>query len=240
MISTPNMFAMLKDMIANNVLILAHSTTPTDGTSGTGVGIAGPGTLLVDYTNAAWYYNNNTAASPTWVAFSLEDVTGDVTISDGVSTIGAGNVTSAKLAASLLRTATGTISSANITGTSSGQLGHANGVELVAAGGANVVNELVSCILINDYSTAAYTGGGNTTINIGSGGAALTGLASNAQFIQLGADGIVEFQPLAAAYKALTANVGINLVTASAPTQPGTAAGVFRYIVTYRQHATGL
>lgn len=136
--------------------------------------------------------------------------------------------------------ATGSISSANITGTSSGQLGHANGVELVAAGGTHVINQLVYAVLINDFSVAAYTGGGNTTINIGSGGAALTGLVSNANFIQAGADKVIEFVPLAATFNTYTENKGINLVTASAPTQPGTAAGVFRYIVGYRQLSTGL
>jgi hypothetical protein len=139
-----------------------------------------------------------------------------------------------------LLSASGTITSANIVGTSAGQLGHANGVELVAAGGTHVINQLVYAILINDFATAAYTGGGNTTINIGSGGAALTGLVSNANFIQSGADKIIEFVPLAATFNVYTENKGINLVTASAPTQPGTAAGVFRYVVGYRQIATGL
>jgi len=39
---------------------------PTDGTSGTGAGILGPGSLLVDVTNCKIYINTNTKASPLW------------------------------------------------------------------------------------------------------------------------------------------------------------------------------
>ena len=136
--------------------------------------------------------------------------------------------------------AQGTISSANITGTSAGQLGHAEGFELIPAYGADKVVELVSVVLIMDFDTAAYTGGGNTTINVGSGGSAVTGLVSNANFIQTSADKIIQFVPLAATFLTLTANRGYNLVTASAPTQPGTAAGVIHYKAIYRVHSTNL
>lgn len=239
-ISYANAQAMLKQLLDRNILILSNAGAPTSGTSGTYAGIAGPGSFLIDYTNMVWYQNTNTLLSPTWTAMSLNAVTGDITFAAGVSAIGAGKVLSAMMDASLIRSATGTITSANITGTSAGQLGHANGVELVAAGGAHVVNEFISAILINDFGVAAYTGGGNTTINIGGGGAALSGLVSNANFIQSAADKIIQFTPLAATFLTLSENTGINLVSASAPTQPGTAAGVFRYKVSYRQWATGL
>lgn len=133
-----------------------------------------------------------------------------------------------------VQTASGTITSANITGTSAGQLGHANGVILVPAAATGFVNQLVSTVLINSFSVAAYTGGGNTTINIGGGGAALTGLVSNANFIQAAANKVIEFVPLAATFNTYTTANSLNLVTASAPTQPGTAAGVFKYVVHYR------
>ena len=134
--------------------------------------------------------------------------------------------------------AVGKITSANITATTSGALGHANGYELVKAPGANKVVELVSAVLAMEYDTAAYTAGGNTTINIGSGGAALTGLVSNANFIQVTADKVIQFVPLAATFLTLTENAGINLVSASAPTNPGTAAGEIHYRVVYRIHTT--
>ena len=136
--------------------------------------------------------------------------------------------------------AQGLISSANITGTSAGQLGHAQGFELVPAYGSDTVVELVSALVIMEFDTAAYTAGGNTTVNIGSGGAALTGLVSNANFLQVAADKIVQFVPLAATFNVLVANTGLNLVTASATTNPGTAAGVIHYRVVYRVHSTSL
>lgn len=136
--------------------------------------------------------------------------------------------------------ASGTITAANIVGTSAGQLGHAAGVEMVAAGGAHVINQLVYAIIVSDFAVAAYTGGGNCSVNIGSGGAALTGVAANTIFITNSADSITEFVPLAATKNVYVENKGLNLVSASAPTQPGTAAGVLRYVVGYRQIATGL
>ena len=132
--------------------------------------------------------------------------------------------------------AKGKITSANITGTSSGQLGHANGYVVVPAHGTNRVVELVSAIFIMEFDTAAYTAGGNTTVNIGAGGAALTGLVSNANFIQAASDKIIQFVPLAATFNVLTANSGLALVSASAPTNPGTAAGAIHYRVAYRLH----
>ena len=39
---------------------------PTNGTSGTGAGLSGPGSLYLDYTNKTLYQNTNTKASPTW------------------------------------------------------------------------------------------------------------------------------------------------------------------------------
>ena len=134
--------------------------------------------------------------------------------------------------------AQGTISAANIIATTAGGFSHASGYELVKAPGANKVVELVSAILSMEFDTAAYTDGGNTTINIGSGGAALSGLVSNANFIQAATDKVIMFVPLAATFLTLTENVGINLVTASAVTNPGTAAGVIHYRVTYRIHTT--
>ena len=130
--------------------------------------------------------------------------------------------------------AQGKITSANITATTAGALGHANGYELVKAPGANKVVQFVSAVLAMEFDTAAYTAGGNTTINIGSGGAALSGLVSNANFIQASADKVIEFVPLAATFNTLTENKGINLVSASAPTNPGTAAGEIHYRVIYR------
>lgn len=134
----------------------------------------------------------------------------------------------------IMQVVAGTITSANITGTSAGQLGHANGVILVPAGGAAIINQLVYAIITSTFAVAAYTGGGNTSINIGAGGAALTGVAANTVIITNAATATIEFVPLAATKNVYTLNNPLNLVTASAPTQPGTAAGTISYKVGYR------
>lgn len=132
------------------------------------------------------------------------------------------------------------IPSAAITGTAAGQLGHANGVPLAAAPGADYALELVSAVMVNDRDTAAYGGGGNVTINWSGGGAAVTGLVSAANSLGAANDTRHLFVPLAAAAMPLVANAGFNLVAASAFTQPGTAAGVLRLTIRYRVHRLGL
>ena len=52
--------------MANSVLIFSKAGVPSDGTSGDGVGLAGPGSLCVDATNKDVYMNTGTKASPTW------------------------------------------------------------------------------------------------------------------------------------------------------------------------------
>lgn len=130
--------------------------------------------------------------------------------------------------------ATGTISVANIIGTAAGQFGHANGVILVPAPGAGKALILENCTASYVFGTAGYTGGGNTTVNIGAGGAALTGLVSAANFAGAASSKPVMFVPLSTVGIALTANTPLNLVTASAFTQPGTAAGVINWAITFQ------
>lgn len=132
----------------------------------------------------------------------------------------------------------GTISSADITGTASGQFGHANGYPIVTVP-AGYVAELLGVIAIYDYSTATYGGGGNVTINE-TAGSAVTGLISAANSFGAATDKIVRWIPLAAAAANLTAALGWSLVSTGAFTQPGTAAGVIRYIVRYRVWQTNL
>ncbi len=55
---------------ASNVIIpLVAAGAPTNGTSGTGAGVAGLGSIYINSTNGTWYNNTNTKASPTWTAF---------------------------------------------------------------------------------------------------------------------------------------------------------------------------
>jgi hypothetical protein len=131
------------------------------------------------------------------------------------------------------------ISSADITGTSAGQFGHANGFPLVVPQGTDVVVQLVAAAMFYDFGVAAYTAGGNITINLDGGGAALTGLVSAANSVGAASDKIASFVPLSTAGVVLTANNGLNLVSSAAFTQPGTATGVIRVVVKYRIIATG-
>ena len=158
---------------------------------------------------------------------------------NGSAVIDNNSVTSDKLAETTIQYAEVTIPAADIVATSAGKFGHASGVPLVADPGATKVVELISAVLIYDYATAAYTNGGNITVNI-NGGAALTGLVSAANSVGASADKIVQLVPLAVAGKALTANKGLNLVSSAAFTNPGTAAGVIRVKVAYRVHTHGL
>lgn len=135
--------------------------------------------------------------------------------------------------------AIGTITSADITGTASGQFGHANGYPLVTVP-TGYVAELLSVIAIYDYSTATYGGGGNVTVNESGGGSAVTGLISAANSFGAATDKIVRWIPLSTAAANLTAATGWSLVAGAAFTQPGTAAGVIRYIVRYRVWQTNL
>lgn len=125
------------------------------------------------------------------------------------------------------------ISSAAITGTAAGQLGHALGVPLVPDPGPGMAVELVSCCLSSKFGVAAYTAGGNLTVNI-NGGAAVTGVVSAANSLGAAADKVNTLIPLAAAGTLQTATKGLNLVAAAAFTNPGTATGTLKCITTYR------
>ena len=49
-----------------NAWLIGNAGAPTDGTSGTGAGFAGIGSLVSDTTNGKLYINTGTKASPTW------------------------------------------------------------------------------------------------------------------------------------------------------------------------------
>ena len=139
-----------------------------------------------------------------------------------------------------LLTATATLTATQIVGTNAGDLGHADGAVIVAAPGAGYVMEFISAVLIYDYSTAAYTGGGNDLVFQSSSGAvALSGATTAANLLGAAGDKIVQVNPLSTAGIVKTANTGINLKS-TAWTQPGTAAGVLRVHVQYRIHTTNL
>lgn len=145
------------------------------------------------------------------------------------------------LGSNLVKVATGEISAADIVATDAGKLGHANGYPLLAAVGSGYVPEFIACALFYDFDTAAYTAGGNTTVNLSGGGAAQSDPVSAANCLGAAADKLVLLRPpTASAGVAMVDNAGLNLVAAVAFTDPGTAVGVLRYALMYRVHATGL
>jgi hypothetical protein len=61
-----NITAMLKEWVESDLFHLVGAGAPTNGTSGTGVGLSGPGSTYTDSTNKNVYVNVGTKASPQW------------------------------------------------------------------------------------------------------------------------------------------------------------------------------
>lgn len=205
-----NVFSEFRQRANNAVRWIVGSGAPVDGT--TGLLDTGPGSKYTDYVSGNTYLNTGTAAVPAW---SLQQGNG------------------------AFKQTAGTISAADIVSVAAGKFGHAAGYPMVAAPGLHNVIELESVILHYDFLTAAFTAGGNITANWSAGGAALTGLVSAANSVAAATDKSVVLLPLATVGVALVENGGLNLVSSAAFTQPGTAAGVIRFVVNYRIHATG-
>lgn len=66
MISFANIQAECTDRFNNSVLDVVGQGSPTNGTSGTGAGICGPGSSYTDTTGKTVWFNFGTLASPTW------------------------------------------------------------------------------------------------------------------------------------------------------------------------------
>lgn len=133
---------------------------------------------------------------------------------------------------------TGQITSAEVTATTAGNLGHANGVVLVPAPGAGYALVLDNCVISYPYvtagATAGYGAGGNITVNWGAGGAAITGVVSAANSLGATAAKQVVFYPLTTAATALVANASLNLVAASAFTTASGAITPVNYAIRYQ------
>ena len=212
MITHQTIWGALKDKANNDVFDICGSGVPTDGTSGTGVNVAGPGSIYYDYTNAVRYLNVGTKASPVWSACN-----------------GGGAFLQAR----------GTITAAEIIATTAGGLGHANGYPMVAAPDATYCIELISVVCHFTFGVAAYTAGGNITVNWSGGSGALTGLVSAANSLGAAASSSWMFWPLDTVAVQSISATGINLVSSAAFTNPGTATGTIAYVVNFRKHLAG-
>lgn len=167
-------------------------------------------------------------------------VTGDVTISStGVTALGANKTTSAQIATNVLQRATGTITAADIISTSAGKFGHAQGYIMVAAPAAGFNLSLNKVLMHYTFGVAAYTAGGNITVNFGAGGAALTGLVSAANSVGAASSKSVAFYPLSTVGVPMVSAAALNLVSSVAFTNPGTATGTIVYEVYYTVNNPG-
>lgn len=167
--------------------------------------------------------------------FSVNGTT--VIDSSGNLTASAGSVGSAELSETTIQYAEVTLTATEIVGTTAGDIGATAGAPLVAAQAGKVL-EFVSAVLVYDFATAAYTGGGDDLV-IRQGTTAVSAPIAAADLLGDTADDIAFVNALAAADIKVTANSTLNLFS-TAWTQPGTAAGVLRCKVAYRVHTTGL
>ncbi len=169
------------------------------------------GCKVIDLATGVTYVNLGTVAVPVW-STSGSSTNADVT---------------------MMKLAINTLVAADFIDTAAGKLSHAAGLTLVPAAPTGYVNVWHRTIASYTFATAAYTGGGNTTVNIGGGGAALSGLIATTSLFTKGSSTIIEFVPLSTVGFPVTKETAISLVTASAITQPGTAAGTAKIYTWY-------
>lgn len=170
-----------------------------------------------------------------WVPTIGADTIGDGTIT--TAKLDDAAVTSAKIDSSVIQTVEVELTATEIVGTTAGDIGSTGGAVLVAAE-ADVIHEFVSAVLIYDYDTAAYTGGGDD-LAIRQGTTNVSAAIAGTDLLGDSADDIAFVNALSAADIKLTANSTLNLKS-TAWTQPGTAAGVLRVRIAYRSHPAGL
>lgn len=191
--------------------------------------------IQLDGDNLYTKINNNTVTTLTEDGLA---VTGTTSISGTLTT--SGNIVAENISLQsgvVEKTALVTLTATQIVGTAAGDVGHASGATLVASPGSDYVLELVSAILIYDYLTGAYTGGGDDTV-IQLGTVAQTAAIAGADLLEASGDKIVMVTPLAAVDLPMTVGTTLNLQGTALTA--GTGAGVLRCHITYRIHTTGL
>lgn len=199
----------IHDTTADNLITNARS----DGIFNTTANKWAVGCLLVDVTTGIPYWNTGSVAAPVW------------------SRVGSSATVDSKIVQMVEVDQT----AAQMILTTAGNLSHANGLIVIPAAPTGFVNIFHRGIVSYTFGTAAFTGGGNTTFNQGGGGAALTGLIATTTLWQNASSIIQEFVPLSTVAFPVTKENSVNLVTASAITNPGTAAGSCKVYAWYSQ-----
>jgi hypothetical protein len=162
------------------------------------------------------------------------DMTGDVTITNaGVTAIGANKVTASMLATNLLVEATGTLSQANIVAM------NGTPVTLVAAPGAGKAIIVDEIELFHDYSTAAYTSGGDLSIEYATSGTDV--LTIDSTFVTGAADANTVTKPTVYTSSgtdtgfdlAANTNKAIQATNATGAFANGNAANIIKWRIRY-------
>lgn len=174
------------------------------------------GCEIIDSSTAISWINTGTSVSPVWNRWGSAATVDPQSIQMTVTPI----------------TAAAMIDTTAAIGMSS-----TNGLTIVPAAPTGYVNVWHRTIVSYTFGTAAYTGGGNNTVNIGGGGAALSGLIATTTLWQNASSIIQEFVPLSTVAFPITKETAISLKTASAITNPGTAAGTAKVYTWYSQVA---
>lgn len=84
-----NIMINLRQMRDADVWEIADSGVPTNGTSGTGAGFAGLGSIYTNTATGYKYINTGTKASPTWSILASSAVAANSVIAAGTNTSGA-------------------------------------------------------------------------------------------------------------------------------------------------------
>jgi hypothetical protein len=73
MIGQANIWGQHRDLADNNILNVVGAGAPTNGSSGTGANLCGPGSSYYDTTNQNFYRQCGTLAAPVWIIVNLVD-----------------------------------------------------------------------------------------------------------------------------------------------------------------------
>ena len=96
-----NVWANLRQLANKDVWEIADAGAPTSGSSGTGNGFSGPGSVYTNTTNGAKYINTGTKASPTWSLLATSAAAGYNVLAAGTAASGTTTGTSISVAGAL-------------------------------------------------------------------------------------------------------------------------------------------
>lgn len=157
-----NIWHGLHAMGNNDVFHSTGSGAPTSGTSGTGVGVAGPGSIYTNYATGTQYTNTNTKASPTWSVIGSAASYGTAGTVTQITSRTTGVTLNAALGQITLVSAAGSTTPATFTVTNS--LVTASSVPtVVQKSGTDLYTISVSAVAAGSFNITFNTKSGTTT-----------------------------------------------------------------------------